>query len=169
MKNSESLTSARLREIVSYDKSTGIFISRIDIAGNVFTGKPRGTILHRGYIGIRVDGRRYLAHRLAWLYVHGVFPDGYIDHINGNTSDNRIENLRAVTQSENMHNTKLRRDNTSGFRGVSMNKQTKHWVAQLRLQGKVICLGTFATPADASAAYEKARPKALLRRDIPTT
>lgn len=164
MKNTKQLTAKRLREIVSYDKSTGVFTSLVDIAGNVFAGQPRGIRLDRGYLGMSVDGRRYLAHRLAWLYVHGAFPDGHIDHINGVTSDNRIDNLRVVTRSENMHNTALYRNNTSGFRGVTMNRQTGRWVAQLYLHGKVICLGTFATPQEASAAYEKARPQHLLRR-----
>ena len=95
---------------------------------------------------------KHLAHRLAWLYVHGEWPAEEIDHLNRVRSDNRISNLRLATQAENKQNTSLRRDSTSGHKGVSWHKRDKKWVAEIKLHGKKHYLGYFNNINDAIAA-----------------
>lgn len=137
------LTSERLQEKLSYNPLTGIF-SRIE------PGKSKvGTSHPNGYLQIRVDGKRYLAHRLAWLYMFGDWPSSELDHANGDRLDNRIENLRLATRSQNNGN---RRSNArSGFKGVVL---TKHgYRAGISLNEKFIYLGMYQTPEEAHAAY----------------
>jgi len=109
-----------------------------------------------GYIRIRVKGKRYRAHRLAWFYVHGIWPTNQIDHINGNKEDNRIANLRDVPQTHNQWNSFRRRDNTSGYKGVRWHKASKKWSTSIRINGKNEWLGTYSTPEKAHEAYCKA-------------
>ncbi|MEW4959716.1 HNH endonuclease, partial [Enterobacter cloacae subsp. cloacae] len=89
----------------------------------------------------------------AWFYVHGYLPEQEVDHINRIRSDNRIENLRLATRSENAKNKEKSKANTSGFKGVSQQKKTGNWVAHIRLNGKNKHLGTFRSPERASIAY----------------
>ena len=102
----------------------------------------------RGYVLISIDGTRYPAHRLAWLYIYGQWPNGQIDHINRNPSDNRIVNLREATVAENGHNAGLRIDNTSGFKGVHRHRNllARPWQARIKFGSRRISLGYFETP-----------------------
>jgi hypothetical protein len=95
-----TLTAERLREILGYDPETGLF-TRLVRTGRIRAGEVAGTAHSRGYRSIVIDGRVYLSHRLAWLYVHGEWPPEQIDHINRNRADNRLVNLRAAKQSQN--------------------------------------------------------------------
>jgi hypothetical protein len=107
---------------------------------------------------ISLDNIYYRAHRLAWLYVHDVWPDDQIDHINGCRDDNRIANLREVTNAQNMQN--LHRPhsrNTSGYLGVHFVRERNRWGAQIRDNGRKRNLGHFATAEEASAAYLAAK------------
>lgn len=106
------------------------------------------------YATLNVKGRSYLIHRLAWLYVYGELPEGDIDHINGDPKDNRIQNLRCATRQQNCWNRKKAANNTSGFKGVSFCKRTGLYVAQAKQDGRVVVLGRFSTPEDASEKYE---------------
>jgi hypothetical protein len=109
-----------------------------------------------GYICLKVNGRMFKGHRLAWLLVHGEFPKGHIDHINGNPSDNRIENLRDVSRSINMQNErKARTHNLTGLLGVSPNGSG--WRSEIRIAGKKKNLGTFSTSQQAHKAYVSAK------------
>lgn len=92
---------------------------------------------------IKALGRLYSAHRLAWLYFHGINPSGVIDHIDGDPSNNAINNLRDVKQSTNTKNNKISKNNTSGYPGVYLNKRTGKWAVQIWNNKKVICVGTF--------------------------
>lgn len=96
------LTQARLKELLTYDENTGVFtrIKSVQGSGYRVGNKPNGT----GYLPVCIDYKSYLQHRLAWLYVHGEFPDGHIDHINRVKTDNRLCNLRVVTDFENSQN-----------------------------------------------------------------
>lgn len=138
------LTLERLKELLSYDTNTGIF-TWISFTKNY--RRPVGTVAgytnNLGYVQIGIDCVSYGAHRLAWMYVHGELPEMDIDHINGNTADNRIENLRLVTHQQNMCNRKRRSDNSSGYPGVYFNKSANKWHASIRVEGKRIHLGYF--------------------------
>jgi hypothetical protein len=99
-----------------------------------------------------VDGHKYQEHILVWLAETGTFPERGLDHINGNRADNRFANLRLATAQQNNENIGRRRDNTSGFRGVSLTK-TGRWMAQIQSKGVKKHLGYFDTPEAAHAAY----------------
>lgn len=151
------LTADRLREVLDYDPATGVFTWREKSApdSRIRPGTVAGYVQH-GYRLINVDNRQYRAHRMAWLYVHGEWPTDDIDHINGVRDDNRIANLREATRSENLQNQRrARRDNRSGFLGVSANG--KRWKAEIIEGVRRQHLGTFDTPGEAHEAYLAAK------------
>jgi hypothetical protein len=115
-----------------------------------------GSVNGEGYLLIKLQRRSYKAHRLAWLYVCGVWPEDQLDHINRNRSDNRISNLREVTNKQNLQNAGKYSHNTSGHSGVSWHKQRSKWVAQIKHNHKVIHLGYFTNIEDAIAARKAA-------------
>lgn len=123
-----------------------------------FAGKEAGTFDRLGYRSVRAFGKFYKAHRIVWKIVHGEWPDT-IDHIDGNPSNNRIENLRSVSQSENCKNSRMRTDNTSGVRGVHWDKQYQKWCAEIWLKGKKKFLGYFDDKSQAIAARKSAEKK----------
>jgi hypothetical protein len=124
-------------------------------SGNVAGGKN-----NRGYIFIGLDGRNYLAHRLAWLYVTGKWPNDLLDHIDGNRINNRIANLREATHMENFQNTRNPyKNNATGMQGVSYHKASGKYAAQLQTKHKQRHLGLYLTPEEAFAAYVEAKRK----------
>ena len=106
-----------------------------------------------------IDGHSFRAHRLAWLYVHGRWPAEQIDHIDQNTSNNRLNNLREATASQNKANKSPRRNNLLGVRGVSREKGGRKFRAAITKDGHRLYLGAFGTVKAASAAYQKAANK----------
>lgn len=154
MKMLADLTAERLREVLSYDPESGIFRWKKS-RRNVNTGKVAGTPCSGGYISIGVDQKYYKAHRLAWLYVHGVWPAELIDHINGDTSNNRISNLREATFSQNLVNRGPNTKNKTGFKGVFHNKDTGRFIACAAVNKKQKTIGSYATAEEASAAYRE--------------
>jgi hypothetical protein len=98
------LTQERLKELLHYDPETGIFTNLTQRGGHAKKGAVAGTKNSIGYVCIRIDYDQYRAHRLAWLYVYGEFPEKFIDHMNEIRDDNRIINLRLATHQENLHN-----------------------------------------------------------------
>jgi hypothetical protein len=158
--NSE-LTVERLRSLFSYDEKTGIFTRRVKRGIKFQPGEVAGSKPDRdGHVRISVDYVRYQAHRLAWLYVHGKWPSKSLDHVNGIGSDNRIENLREATSSENQQN--LRRPlkrNQSKLLGAFIQRKGGHvgWAAAIGINGKQKYLGYFKTAEGAHAAYLKAK------------
>ncbi len=147
-----------LKSLLHYDKASGVFRWLKSSGGRAKAGKEAGCNRPDGYVSIRVNGTRFLAHRLAWLYEFGRMPDGILDHINGNRSDNRIDNLREATYSLNHQNRGIMSINTSGFIGVSKRAYSR-WRASITVDGKFISLGSFATKEEASAAYLAAKQK----------
>jgi len=147
------LTQAYLKECLHYDPETGIFTwmerprnhFKTERGYGVFHGKNHknmpGRVSKRGYYEIGFAGERYRAHRLAWLYMTGKWPDADIDHINHIRTDNRWCNLRSVDRQANNCNRTLIALNTSGFTGVSYNKRTARWEAYIGFCGKKIKLG----------------------------
>lgn len=154
--NSTSLTVARLREVLHYDPDTGAFTWKLKTALGIQVGSEAGTLNNRGYRIVRLNGKGYSAHRLAWLYVNGVWPENQIDHINRTRNDNRIANLREASCAENLQNTVARSTNTSGHKGIHWLKQRQRWVAHITHQYSQIYLGLFADINDAVAARKKA-------------
>ena len=149
---------ARLRELFSYDPDTGIFTRRTS-GGGAKAGSVAGHAAYDGYVYIQADGKRYSAHRLAWLFVHGRWPAEQTDHINGIRSDNRIANLREASNTENQQNRhRAPTKNVScGLLGASWHKGGKCWQSRITMHGKKIHLGNFGTAEEAHAAYLKAK------------
>jgi hypothetical protein len=154
------LTAERLRELLHYDPSTGIFTWRVRRCGRALVGATAGSLNADGYVHIRVDGGRYKAHRLAVLYMTGEWPVRDVDHENLCRSDNRWNNLRRATRSQNCANSRRPRNNTSGFKGVSWHGAGKAWVARVMVKGESRYLGLFDTPEAAHAAYSAAAMEA---------
>lgn len=142
----------KLRKLLSYNKETGAFTWLVRVNSKVPAGSRAGAVNSRGYMTITFEGKKVLAHRLAWFFVHGVLPAGKLDHRNRSRTDNRLCNLREVTDQENALNQSARSDNTSGVRGVSYDSSRNKWRAHLTLCGKHLNLGRFNTKALAVAA-----------------
>ncbi|WP_046239044.1 HNH endonuclease [Delftia tsuruhatensis] len=151
MQNTE-LTQSRLFERLSYDKETGIFTNRFS-GSRKSKGEVSGRLNKFGYRQIQIDKKLYSAHRLAWLYVNGEWPDGLIDHINRVRDDNRISNLRVVTRAENNQNIGMLKTNTSGYRGVHYDARGRKWRASITVENKKVSLGSHLTPEKAYEAY----------------
>lgn len=154
-----ALTTQRVRELLDYDPQSGLFRWRNPQSNRVKKGSIAGKIGNRGYHRIGIDGRRYLAHRLAWLWLYGFDPQGDVDHINGVRNDNRIANLRIATRSQNLWNSRRPCNNTSGFKGVSFDKNRRRWQVHIRVAGRIIFLGCFSSPEEGHAAYASAAQK----------
>ena len=150
------LTAEYLRSILHYDRATGIFTRKVSTSNRVRAGDVAGSLDGHGYLQIRVLSRKYLAHRLAWLYIHGSWPKDQLDHTNRIRTDNRIANLREVTNKQNMQNAGKQSNNTSGHPGVCWYKRDSKWRAQIAHNQKHIHLGCFATIEDAISARKAA-------------
>ena len=137
------LTAARLREVLFYFPETGEFVWKVRLCGRFAAGRRAGCLLPSGYRNIGIDGASYLSHRLAWFYVHGVWPSGQLDHKNGIKNDNRIRNLRECSAVENSRNRPEGTWRRLGFKGVTLDKRSGRWYAKIYIDGKTICLGSF--------------------------
>jgi hypothetical protein len=145
---------AKLKEALDYDSETGEFRWKVT-RGKARKGALAGTPTN-GYVQIGLGGELFKAHQLAWLFVHGAWPELDMDHINGIRSDNRIVNLREATREVNQQNLrKPHADNRNGLLGVVTNHA--RFSARIMVRGKPIYLGTFATPEQAHAAYIDAK------------
>ena len=147
------ITAERLRELLHYDPETGIFRRLAVPTNRVKSCDIAGTPDDKGYLLIKIDLRMYKAHRLAWLYMTGAWPEDKIDHIDLDKANNRFVNLREATDSQNEANKRMLRNNTSGYRGVSWHKRDKKWIAQIWVAGKKRHLGYSDCPAAAHFAY----------------
>jgi hypothetical protein len=152
VKNSE-LTQERLRELLRYDPRTGKFRWRVRKRSNHNPGDIAGCRVRSDFWCIHINGRRYQAHQLAWLYMKGAWGRPVIDHRDGNSLNNRWRNLRLTTRSNNAANRRRLRSNTSGFKGVVFNRQRGNWKAQITKEGRRYYLGSYATAEKAHAAY----------------
>lgn len=158
MSKNHTLTATRVREVLDYDTETGDFRWKVNLGRRIKAGGAAGSVDARGYRHIGIDGTKYLAHRLAWLHVQGVWPVEQIDHRNGIPGDNRLVNLREATHAENMQNLRpFRKTNTSGVTGASRHGSAHRWAARIRFNGRCVHLGHFDTAEEASAAYIAAK------------
>lgn len=144
------ITQAKLKNLFNYDLTTGIFTRRVT-KGRFCEGDRAGHVNARGYVMMMVDYKLYYAHRLAWLYVYGIWP-GDLDHINRNESDNRIDNLREATQSQNNANQRL-----TARRGVTLT--STGYLARICVNYTQISLGTYKTLKEAATVYREAHKR----------
>lgn len=148
------VTYSKLIEVLDYDQNTGVFRWAKKVANCVKISQLAGTPSAQGYLRIRIDGQLHMAHRLAWLYVYGKWPEKFLDHIDGDRLNNSIENLRPATASQNQHNKSVGKHNKLGIKGVS--RQGRKFRAMIRTPGKHVTLGLFDTAEEAKQAYDRA-------------
>jgi hypothetical protein len=164
-----SIDVEEIKKAIRYDPQTGKFWwlpKPMDSPQNRAwngknAGKEAGTLTHNGYVRIRILGRQFRAHHLAWLVHYGEEPGTFIDHKNRLRADNRIENLRPATLSQNGANSGLSPRNTSGVKGVSWNKAAQVWTASIVIDGKKKHLGSFLSRERAADAYRLAALRAF--------
>lgn len=157
-KTKNGITRERLQFLVDYDAQTGIFtwLNHGEVPVHC-RGMVAGCMDTHGYLLIRVDGFQYRAHRLAWLYTKGSFPELLIDHINGDKLDNRIANLRDVSSRVNSENIRSPyRTNKSKLLGAHYAGSNR-WNSSISVRGKIVFLGHFPTPEEANSAYLAAK------------
>ena len=142
-------------QLFTYDE--GKLLWRVSRSRRVCVGDEAGYARKdNGRRVISVDGKLHFAHRLIFLLHHGWGPNE-IDHIDGDPTNNRIENLREASRAQNQWNSRLRKDNTSGIKGVTWYPATKKWAAQIRVNGARKRLGYYLTKSDAAAAMQEAQ------------
>ena len=147
------LTQTRLKELLHYDPETGVFTWLVASNRRVKFGEAAGSFTCKGYISIKHSHSCYQAHRLAWLYMTGSWPQEQIDHIDLCKSNNKWANLRAATNAQNQHNTQKPKHNKSGFKGVYLATDRGKYRASITVLGTKIGLGQFNTPEEAHTAY----------------
>lgn len=146
----------RLRELLRYEPETGRLFWKLSRRKGL-TGVEAGCVSgSRRYRSIAIDGKAYQAHRIVWAMHFGEEPEGILDHINGDTFDNRVTNLRIASNAENGWNRGRPNTNASGFKGVCWHSRDKRWVAYIKANGRRRHLGNFDNPEAAHAAYTKA-------------
>lgn len=144
-------------ELLRYNHETGLF-TRLNAYGSKPAGSAVGVVKPDGYVYISLCGKRYLAHRLAFLYMTGELPD-LVDHIDGDKGNNSWSNLRPATKSQNSCNTGSYPNSLSGVKGVYWHERTRSWRVAITVNGKAISVGYFQDKISAVVASRKAREK----------
>jgi hypothetical protein len=145
----------KIEEYWGYDPATGRVYWHRDYY-RFKKGQDVGTPDKGKYLKAQFDGQMLYLHRVAWRLHYGTWPPRHIDHVNADGLDNRIDNLRLATPSENSCNRRIQSNNNSGFKGVSFKLSHKKWSATIWKQSKKIHIGYFDTPEEASEAYKTA-------------
>lgn len=164
------ITQVRLKEKIEYNPITGIFLRKQRPISTFKTNyeftkhmesinRKKCGWIQNGYLYIYIDNKSYLGHRLAWLYIHGEFPQNEIDHLNHNRSDNKISNLREATHQENCKNRSLAINNKSRVIGVHFSEEGEKWIAYITNDYKNIKLGHFKDFFEAICARKSAEKK----------
>jgi len=154
--NSNPITQEYLKEI--FDYKDGNLIRKVKTCTNVIVGDIVGTVHNNGYLRVQISRKLYYVHRLIFMMHYGYFPKE-IDHIDGNPQNNKIENLREATHSQNNKNLAIKKNNTSGFSGVCFCKTRKKWSAQIVIDGKRKTLGRFENKEEAVLCRKMAEIK----------
>lgn len=158
------LTQERLKELLGYDPETGVFTWKVDTVKHKIKGNLAGCLnKDTGYIQISIGNKSFLAHRLAFLYMEGYLPENGVDHIDRDRSNNKWNNLREVSQSCNMRNRLVLKNNKSGVAGVCWHKRDKKWISSIMVFGRTIHLGYFDNIIEAA----KARWQAEVEHKFP--
>lgn len=147
------ITQQRLQELFFYQD--GNLVRKTTVAANAKAGSIAGSLHNMGYVQVYVDGKNYLLHRLVYLYHKGYMPI-LLDHINRNKQDNRIENLREATYSQNQQNKKVQITNRMQLKGAVFHPDKNKWQARIHMDKKKISLGYFDTAEQAHDAYKVA-------------
>lgn len=155
---------AYLNACLSYDKEGGVFLWKQRPLSHFTSGRVCNAwnTRYAGYEAgnraphcrsVKIDGKPYKLHRLAWLFITGSWPEGDVDHRDGDPHNNAWANLRLATNQQNQYNGNRRRNNTSGFKGVCWDKPVRRWRATIAHNRKSVFLGHYDTPEEAAAAY----------------
>ncbi len=147
----KSIIQERLKKLYNYEPKTGIFTKK--------KTRKVASSMHNGYIRITIDYKDYYAHRLAFLYMNGIFPESIVDHKNHIKSDNRWSNLRIVSHQENCKNFPMNKNNSSGENGVYWHARDNRWIAFIYIDGKKKHIGCFKNREDAASARTEANLK----------
>lgn len=148
-----------LKTFLRYDERTGHFYWKVTRGWRSVKGTKAGTITKSGYVHLHISGVIYKGHRLAWAFKRGRFPRHDVEHRDLNKAHNGWKNLRKADDFKNQANTAIRTTNTTGFKSVSLRKDSGKYRARLQKRGKRIALGCFNTALEAHAAYAKAAKK----------
>ncbi len=151
------MTQSELKSLLHYDQDTGIFTWKSNI-GHVKQNSTAGSVSKRQYYVIGINKKLWLAHRLAWFYVYGYWPK-IVDHINGNTIDNRISNLREASSIQNGYNQKINKNNKTGCKNVYWCKSKKRWIVKIKVNGHSKYIGCFKELELADLIAKEARNK----------
>lgn len=158
MSNRPAITPAELNQLLEYDPATGRLYWKVQTSSRALVGSEAGSVDKRGYRAVQIYGRRYMAHRIAWALTFGEWPKEEIDHKNGNPADNRLENIRDVSPSENKQNARASHvDSGTGVLGVTYDRRKKAFMSQIYVSGKNKFLGYFDNLQDAHHAYLSAK------------
>lgn len=159
MTTAHRLRPERIRELLAYEAVTGR-LTWLETRGKAAAGEEAGYLCRQtGYRKVGLDGREYLAHRLIWAMVRGVWPEAEVDHRDNNGANNAWLNLREATRGQNGMNKGAQARNTSGFKGVTWHKKARKWMAQINADGAHRYLGLHDTPEGAHAVYQEAAAK----------
>jgi hypothetical protein len=154
------LTVKRLRDLLHYDPATGVFVWLMNRGGTAWKGSIAGSTIAHGYRLIKVDRHLYGAGPLAWLYMTGEWPSDDVDHRDLDKDNNRWGNLRKATRPQNIQNTRVRKNNLTGLKGVTRHKECKgYYIARITVGKERRYLGFFDCPAAAHLAYAVAADK----------
>lgn len=151
-----SIALEELHRKFDYEESTGVFTNKESYFKS-HVGRVAGCLHHSGYRYVRINGVAYAEHRLAWLYVTGENPNGYIDHIDGNRSNNAFSNLRIATREQNNSNAKRRVDNKSGIKGIDWHNLCNKWQCRVQSGKKRITIGYYDSIEEATNAIKDYR------------
>lgn len=155
----DALTQDRLKYLIHYDPETGVMTRRVSTSNCVKVGDIIKGKSVRGYRRAMVDGIRYKAHDLAWLYMTGRFPEHIVDHIDCNPDNMRWTNLREATQQQNCFNRSASRNNTSGFKGVKWHKSSQRWEGWVGFNHGRVFAGSFSSKDHAARAVMSLRER----------
>lgn len=151
------ITQELLKRLFSYDGETGLF-TRLEVKSRKYKpGSIAGSLSCERHQKIIIRYKKYYIHHLAWLYVYGDWPESSIDHINGDPTDNRIDNLRTATHSQNLLNRSKQSNNKSGYKNVSWSKVMGAWEVRMRINKKTKIIGFFDDVIKANEAAISAR------------
>lgn len=154
------VTLQRLREVLGYEPASGRFTWLVRLSKVAPVGSTAGTIYKNGRRYITIDRRRYFSARLVWFFVHGEWPTCQVDHRNCDKADDRFDNLRLATPFQNSGNKRVSKRNRLGVKGVGIStprkRKPQRYRARIRVHDRLIHLGYFSTPTEASAAYDAA-------------